>query len=142
MTEELRKTDTQKQEIVEEDQAERTRETRLFVPRVDIYESKDDINLIADIPGADQDSIEITLEKNILTIEARVVTEKPVDFSLTYAEYGIGDFKRKFTLSNEIDKDRINAVVKDGVLSLKMPKAGPAKAQKIEVKVCINKRTF
>jgi HSP20 family molecular chaperone IbpA len=134
MTEELRKTDTQKQEIVEENQVERTRETRLFVPRVDIYESKDDINLIADIPGADQDSIEITLEKNILTIEARVVTEKPVDFSLTYAEYGIGDFKRKFTLSNEIDKDRINAVVKDGVLSLKMPKAGPAKAQKIEVK--------
>jgi HSP20 family molecular chaperone IbpA len=53
---------------------------------------------------------------------------------LTYAEYGVGDFKRKFTLSNEIDKDRINAVVKDGVLSLKMPKAGPAKAQKIEVK--------
>jgi HSP20 family protein len=134
MTEELRKTDTQKQEIVEEDQAERTRETRLFVPRVDIYETKDDIHLIADIPGADQDSIEITLEKNILTIEARVVTEKPVDFSLTYAEYGVGDFKRKFTLSNEIDKDRINAVVKDGVLSLKMPKAGPAKAQKIEVK--------
>jgi len=134
MTEELRKTDTQKQEIVEENQVERTRETRLFVPRVDIYESKDDINLIADIPGADQDSIEITLEKNILTIEARVGTEKPVDFSLTYAEYGIGDFKRKFTLSNEIDKDRINAVVKDGVLSLKMPKAGPAKAQKIEVK--------
>ena len=134
MTEELRKKDTQKQEIVEEDQAERTRETRLFVPRVDIYESKDDIHLIADIPGADQDLIEITLEKNILTIEARVVTEKPVDFSLTYAEYGVGDFKRKFTLSNEIDKDRINAVVKDGVLTLKMPKAGPAKAQKIEVK--------
>ncbi len=134
MTEELRKKDTQKHEIVEEDQAERTRETRLFVPRVDIYESKDDIHLIADIPGADQDSIEITLEKNILTIEARVVTEKPVDFSLTYAEYGVGDFKRKFTLSNEIDKDRINAVVKDGVLTLKMPKAGPAKAQKIEVK--------
>lgn len=134
MTEELRKTETQKQEIVEEDQAERTRETRLFVPRVDIYETKDDIHLIADIPGADQDSIEITLEKNILTIEARVVTEKPVDFSLTYAEYGVGDFKRKFTLSNEIDKERINAVVKDGVLSLKMPKAGPAKAQKIEVK--------
>ena len=134
MTEELRKTDTQKQEIVEDDQAERTRETRLFVPRVDIYENKDDIHLIADIPGADQDSIEITLEKNILTIEARIVTEKPVDFSLTYAEYGVGDFKRKFTLSNEIDKDRINAVVKDGVLSLKMPKAGPAKAQKIEVK--------
>jgi len=69
MTEELRKTDTQKQEIVEENQVERTRETRLFVPRVDIYESKDDINLIADIPGADQDSIEITLEKNILAIE-------------------------------------------------------------------------
>jgi len=134
MTEELRKSEPQKQEIVEDDQIERTRETRLFVPRVDIFESNDDIHLIADIPGADQSSIDITLEKNILTIEARVVVEKPVDFSLTYAEYGVGDFKRKFTLSNEIDKDRINAVVKDGVLTLKMPKAGPAKAQKIEVK--------
>lgn len=134
MTEELRKTDAQKQEIMEDDQIERTRESRLFVPRVDIYETNEDIHLIADIPGADQDSIDITLEKNILTIEAHVVIEKPTDFSLTYAEYGIGDFKRKFTLSNEIDKEKINAVVKDGVLSLKMPKAGPAKAQKIEVK--------
>jgi len=134
MTEELRKTESKKDEIIDPEQVERTREARLFMPRVDIYETKDNIHLVADIPGADQDSIDITLEKNILSIEARVATEKPVDYSLTYAEYGIGDFNRKFTLSNEIEKDGIVAVVKDGVLSLTLPKAGPAKSQRISVK--------
>jgi len=134
MTEELRKTESQKDEIIDQEHIERTRETRLFMPRVDIYETKDNIHLIADIPGAEQDSIDITLEKNILSIEARVASEKPIDYSLTYAEYGIGDFNRKFTLSNEIEKDGIVAVVKDGVLSLTLPKAGPAKTQRISVK--------
>ncbi len=89
---------------------------------------------MADIPGADQDSIEITVEKNSLTIEARVEVERPVDYSLTYAEYGIGDFRRKFSLSNEIDQDDIEAQVKNGVLSLTLPKVGPSAAQKITVK--------
>ncbi|MHB8135844.1 MAG: Hsp20/alpha crystallin family protein [Anaerolineaceae bacterium] len=134
MTEELRKTESQKDEMVEQEQVERTRETRLFMPRVDIYETKENIYLVADIPGADQDSIDITLEKNILSIDARVASEKPTDYSLTYAEYGIGDFSRKFTLSNEVEKEGIVAVVKDGVLSLTLPKAGPAKTQRISVK--------
>lgn len=134
MANEFGNPEIEKQEIIEQDQAERTRESRLYIPRVDIYETQDAIHVIADIPGADQDSIDITLEKNTLTIEARVEAEKPVDYSLTYAEYGIGDYRRKFNLSNEIDQDQISAVVKDGVLSLTLPKTGPAQAQKITVK--------
>ena len=79
------------------------------------------------------DSIDVTLEKNILTIEAHVSTEKPVDYDLTYAEYGIGDFQRRFTLSNEIDHNGIVAKVKDGVLNLTLPKIGPTEAKKISV---------
>lgn len=134
MAKEFGNPEVEKQEIMEEDQSERTRESRLYVPRVDIYETEDAIHLLADIPGADQDSVDITLEKNSLTIEARVEVEKPIDYTLTYAEYGIGDFKRKFSLSNEIDQKGIEAVVKNGVLSLKLPKLGPSKAQKIAVK--------
>lgn len=134
MTKEFGNPEVEKQEIVEQDQAERTRETRLYIPRVDIYETKDAIHVVADIPGADQDSIDITVDKNTLLIEARVEAERPVDYSLTYAEYGIGDFRRKFTLSNEIDQNGIEAVVKNGVLSLILPKVGPSEAQKIAVK--------
>lgn len=133
MTMELKNQEVNKQEITNQEQTERTRKSRLFIPRVDIYETKDAIRLSADIPGADMDSIDVTLEKNILTIEAHVSTEKPVDYDLTYAEYGIGDFQRRFTLSNEIDHNGIVAKVKDGVLNLTLPKIGPTEVKKISV---------
>ncbi len=133
MSEQLSNPENQKQEIVEQNETERTRDSRLYVPRVDIYESEDAIHLIADIPGADENSIDITLEKNVLTIDAEVHAEKPEDYSLTYAEYGIGSFRRKFNLSNEIDQEKIVAEVKDGVLKLKLPKSEKT-TQKIKVK--------
>ncbi len=88
---------------------------------------------MADIPGADENSIDITLEKNVLSIEAEVNAEKPQDYSLTYAEYGIGGFKRKFNISNEINQEKIVAEVKDGVLKLMLPKSEKV-TQKISVK--------
>lgn len=133
MSEQLSNPENQKQEIVEQNETERTRDTRLYVPRVDIYETKDAIHVIADIPGADEKSIDITLEKNVLTIDAEVQAEKPEDYSLTYAEYGIGSFRRKFNLSNEIDQEKIVAEVKNGVLTLKLPKSEKT-TQKIKVK--------
>ncbi len=133
MSEQLSNPEAQKQEIVEQNDTERTRDSRLYVPRVDIYETDEAIHLIADIPGADESSIDITLEKNVLTIDAEVHAEKPEEYSLTYAEYGIGSFRRKFNLSNEIAQDKIVAEVKDGVLKLKLPKSKKA-SQKIKVK--------
>ena len=133
MSEQLSKAENQKEEIVEQEQTERTRDTRLYVPRVDIFETDEAIHLVADIPGADENSIDITLEKNILTIDADVHAEKPQDYSITYAEYGIGGFRRKFTLSNEIDQEKIVAEVKDGVLKLQLPKSQKV-TQKISVK--------
>jgi HSP20 family protein len=133
MSEQLSNPETQKQEIVEQDQAERTRDSRMYVPRVDIYESNEAIHVVADIPGADENSIDITLEKNVLTIDAEVQVEKPEDYSITYAEYGIGSFRRKFSISNEIDQEKIVAEVKDGVLKMILPKSEKV-TQKISVK--------
>jgi HSP20 family molecular chaperone IbpA len=112
---------------------EQTRPNKLFVPRTDIYESKDQLLLFADMPGVKQEAVDITLEHNILTIHGHVEPPEQEGYRLTYAEYGIGDYRRVFTLSNEIDRDGIQASVKNGVLKLVLPKSKRAIPRKISV---------
>lgn len=131
---ELQVQEAEKQEVAPVDGSERTRARKAYVPRVDIYETDDDVFAIADMPGVDDKSVEVTLEKNILTINGYVEPEQSDKYSLAYAEYEMGDYERSFKLSNEIDQEKIEATVKDGVLHLRLPKAGPAKARKISVK--------
>jgi HSP20 family molecular chaperone IbpA len=131
---ELQLQETQKQEVTSMSDAERTRARKAYVPRADIYETADDLVVVADMPGVDENSVDITLEKNILTINGYVGSEAPENYDLNYAEYEIGDYQRSFTLSNQIDQENIRAAVKNGVLRLWLPKAGPAKARKIKVK--------
>lgn len=123
-----------KQEVIKKDEMERIRSHRCFIPKTDIYETEDEIILIADIPGANQDSVDITLEKNILSINAFIETEIPAGYDRVYAEYNGGDFQRSFRLSDEINQNNIKAVVSNGELRLHLPKAEPAKAKKIKVK--------
>lgn len=133
-TTELQAQEAEKQEVTTMSDAERTRARRTFVPRVDIYETEEDIFLVADMPGVDESSIDLTLEKNVLTLEGMVEESGPEDYNLAYAEYALGDYRRSFTLSNQVDQENIEASMTDGVLRLRLPKAGPAKARKIAVK--------
>jgi HSP20 family protein len=126
--------EAQKQELTPTDETERTRDRQCFVPRADIYETEDEIIVLADFPGVDENSVDITLEKNVLTINGYVDEKQPEGYSLALAEYEVGDYTRSFRLSNEIDREGIEAMVKDGVLRLRLQKAGPAKARKISVK--------
>ena len=127
-------TDLQKQQAQTPLESERTRNRKVYVPKVDIYETKDAMVLIADMPGVDEQSVDITLEKNILTITGNVESETYADKTLAYAEYDTGDYQRAFTISDEVDQDRIAATVKNGVLRLKLPNAEKAKAKKIAIK--------
>jgi len=117
----------------EQAQVERTRSTTVYTPDVDILEKEDSIIVFADMPGADEKSVDITLEKDVLSIYARVEPEVPEKHQLLHAEYGMGDYQRSFTISNEIDRDRIEARVKNGVLRLVLPKAPAAKTRKIAI---------
>jgi HSP20 family protein len=130
---ELQTVEAEKQEITTEG-VERTRARRAYIPRVDIYETEDALVMLADMPGVDENSVDITLEKNVLSINGYVEPEQPDSYSLAYGEYEVGDYQRSFTLSDEIDRDKIEAIVKNGVLRLYLPKAGPAKTRKIMVK--------
>jgi HSP20 family protein len=124
----------EKQEVTTTEETERTRECRCFIPRSDIYELEDQIVIVADVPGVDEKSIDVTIEKNILTINALVDPALPQGYSLSFAEYEVGDFQRSFRLSDEIDRKKIQASVKDGVLRLYLPKAKEALMRKISVK--------
>jgi HSP20 family molecular chaperone IbpA len=114
--------------------AERIRNVKTFVPRVDIYENKDSLFLLADMPGVDEKTVDIELEKNVLTITGRVENGQVKDAALMYSEYEIGDYERVFTLSDQIDRDKIVATVKNGVLRLELPKAEEVKPKKIAIK--------
>jgi len=123
-----------KQEVIKADEMERTRDRFCYIPKTDIYETEDEIILIADVPGADQDSVDITLEKNVLSISALVDNDMHTGYDRIYSEYESGDYQRSFRLSDEIDQNKIKAVVSNGELRLHLPKAEPAKAKKIVVK--------
>ena len=112
---------------------ETTQTSPVFVPAVDIYETDDSLVLLADMPGVSNQGVEIHLEDNELTIRGKVA-EEPSGLNPIYTEYRSGDYYRSFTLSNVIDQDKIEALMKNGVLKVVLPKAEEAKPRKIEVK--------
>jgi HSP20 family protein len=124
----------QKKETEAPEKGELTRSRRVYNPAVDIIERKEDIVVIADMPGVDEKSVDITLEKNILTIYGKVEADIPEKHTLYLSEYGIGDYQRVFTLTDEVDREKIQATVKNGVLRILLPKAEALKTRKIAVK--------
>lgn len=127
------KTDIEKQTAQNPVATERIKSGKVFIPRVDIRETKDAIALVADMPGVDEKSVDITLEKNVLTITGSVVPPVYQDHRIVHAEYDTGDFERAFTISDEVDREKIDATVKNGVLRVTLHKAEKAKARKIAV---------
>lgn len=126
--------EVQKKEVALNEGLERTRSGKVYSPAVDIVERKEDILLIADMPGVDDKSLEITLEKDVLTLDGRVETKLPEGHRLLISEYGTGDYHRVFKLSDEIDREKIMATVKHGVLRLTLPKTEAVRTRKIPVR--------
>jgi HSP20 family molecular chaperone IbpA len=116
------------------DAGQRTAPRPVFLPPADIYETKDSIVVLAEMPGVSSEGVDISLERRVLTIRGRSATNEHGGYQRVYGEYTDGDYERVFTLSENIDRDRIEATLKDGVLQLVLPKAEAAKARKIELK--------
>ena len=105
----------------------------VYRPNVDIVDTPDAVLLTADVPGADDQTVDITLENHILSIKARVMPPQFAGYDLPRPEYGVGNYERTFTLSQDIDRSAIDAVVKDGVLRVRLPKVKEAAARKVRV---------
>jgi len=134
MAEETKSMTVQEQEMVETNGNERMRSRATFIPRSDIYETEENVYVIVDMPGASEDSIDITLEKNILTINGISSYSDPEGYSLAFTEFQAGDYERSFRLTDQIDREGIEALFQDGVLKLTLPNAEVAKTKKISVK--------
>ena len=113
---------------------ERAASRRVFRPNVDIIDAPGAVYLVADVPGVDEAGAEVQLERNVLTIRGHVSPPQFPGYSPTFMEFEVGDFERAFTISSEIDRDRIEAAVKDGVLRVTLPKARHGGSHKIAVK--------
>lgn len=114
--------------------AEAARQRPVYLPATDIVETEDAIIVTAEMPGVAPDAADVTLENGLLTIRGHTAAPEHPGYRQVYAEYAAGDFERVFTLSEDIDDAGIQASQKDGVLTLVLPKAGPAKPRRIEVK--------
>lgn len=103
-------------------------------PDVDIVEADEHVTLVADVPGVAPEDVDVRLERRVLTITARTKAPAPEGFRRIHVEHDAAAWERAFTLSEEIDEDRIEASVADGVLTLVLPKADKARTRRIPVK--------
>lgn len=106
-----------------------------LTPPVDVTEDAAGITLYADLPGVTRDSLQMQVEADTLTIDAEVGLTLPEGLQSTHTEVGVGRFHRSFTLSKELDADKITAELSNGVLTLRIPKAQHAQPRRISIDV-------
>jgi len=122
----------EKQEA-EASRQEGTRAGRTYVPDVDIYETPDAMHLWADMPGVDEHTLTVRLDDGVLTIEGQVALKDYEHLAPVYTEYKVGNYERRFTVSRDVDADKIVARLTNGVLALELPKAERAKPRQIKI---------
>jgi len=122
----------QEKREVEKEQ-EQTTPMRAFLPTVDIYETEDALTVVLEMPGVARNNIDVNVDNGVLMIEGKIDFGKYEDLQPVYSEYNIGPFRRSFRISSRIDQDKIKAEMRDGVISLTLPKAEQPKPRHIEV---------
>jgi HSP20 family molecular chaperone IbpA len=112
-----------------------TKQQPALRPDVDVHENDHFIKLYAELPGVNQDDLSMTIDKNNLLIEATATIDAPTEMKVVYSEFQVANFKRSFSLSNELDTDNVEARLANGILELTIPKKEIIKPRKIEVNV-------
>ena len=115
--------------------AESARAEPTLLPPVDVIEDAGGITLYADLPGVPKEKLNLHVEADTLTIEADIQLEIPAGMESSYAEVSLPRYRRVFTLSKELDADKVEAQFEKGVLKLRIPKAAHARPKKVEIRV-------
>jgi HSP20 family protein len=117
-----------------EKKEEATIPARVFMPTADIYETGDALSVILEMPGVEKKNIDIRVENGVLIVDGRLDLSNYAGLRPLYTEYNVGHYSRSFRLSNKIDQNKIGAELKDGVLTLTLPKAEAARPKTIEIR--------
>ena len=123
----------EKKETPEVQKTQKTAREFVYVPDADISEDAHQIRLLADMPGVDKESVNVTVENNVLSIEGAARVDVPGGYELAGQEFGVGRFRRDFTLSDQMDAGNIKARVSHGVLEVSIPKREEVKTRKVEI---------
>jgi HSP20 family protein len=134
MSNELQTSNRQDNRQVQAGSDNQSREQPFVVPPVDVFENESGITLLADLPGVSRDRLTIRVDGDSLVIEGNAETAEPGGMELLYGEAHYAAYRRQFTLSRELDAQRIEANLKDGVLRLSIPKLEEAKPRRVEVR--------
>ena len=122
----------EKRELQKKD--ETTIPARTFMPTTDILETNDALTVVMEMPGVDKDNLDVNVENDVLSVSGRIDLSKYEKLQPVYTEYNIGHYRRTFNLSSSrINQDRIAAEMKEGVLTLTLPKVEQAKPRRISV---------
>ncbi|NIR16525.1 MAG: Hsp20/alpha crystallin family protein [Desulfobacterales bacterium] len=113
---------------------EQTKPGPIFTPAVDIFETKEELTLLADMPGVKAGDLNIDLREGTLTLSGEAESPEGSGETEVFREYRTGRYFREFTVSEMIDQAKIEAELRDGVLRLRLPKAEAAKPRQITVK--------
>lgn len=124
----------EKTDVARKEEARAAAESALMPP-VDVFEDATGITLLADLPGVPKDRLHLQVEAETLTIEGEVALDVPEGMEATHAEVNLPRYRRVFTLSRELDTDKVSAEFRNGVLTLRIPKAEHAQPRRIEVEV-------
>jgi HSP20 family protein len=108
-------------------------EQQAILPAVDIFENESGITVQADMPGVSKDRLDVHIDSDTLSIEGRAVIPMPEGMDALHADIRSTHYQRSFSLSRELDTDRIEAGLKDGVLTLRIPKREEHRPRRIEV---------
>jgi HSP20 family protein len=128
------KQELQVQQKREVDKAqESTTPTRAFVPSADIYESENALTVVLEMPGVSRDNVDVNIEGGVLTVEGRIDFSKYEGLQPVYSEYNVGPYRRTFQISSQIDQSGITAEMRDGIITLELPKAEAAKPRRVQV---------
>jgi HSP20 family protein len=116
-----------------EKKQEATVPARTFVPATDIFESAESLTIVMEMAGVDKKHLDVSVEDGVLNVEGRLDFSKYEGMQPIYTEYNIGHYRRSFSLSGKVDQGRITAQMKDGVLTLVLPKVEEAKPRRIAI---------
>ena len=122
----------QKREL--EKKEETTIPARIFLSTAVIYETEDALSVILEMPGVEKNNVDVRVEGGVLKVEGRLDFSKYQGLQPLYTEYNVGHYFRSFQLSSKIDRNRIEAELKEGVLALTLPKVEEAKPRTIQIK--------
>jgi len=123
----------QKRELEKKDES--TIPARVFLPNTDIFETEDALTVVMEMPGVNREHLDVTVEDDVLSVASRIDFTKYANLQPVYTEYNVGHYRRSFNLApNSFDEHRISAEMKDGVLTLTLPKAERVKPRRIPLK--------